>query len=200
MIQALKNRSTSKTAKTEKKSKSVYAPWPKDVTIESHTLAIIVENEPGVLSRVIGFFTGRGYNIDSLTVAETDHEENTSRITIVARGTPETIEQIKSSLRQLVPVKRVRDLTAFGPHIERELALVKVAGTGEKRIEALRIADVFRANPLDSTLESFVFEITGNTDKIDAFINLMKPLGLVDVSRTGIAAISRGATMHDDKD
>jgi len=196
MIQALKKRAKN----SEKKSKSVYAPNPVNEEVESHTLAIIVENEPGVLSRVIGFFTGRGYNIDSLTVAETDHEENTSRITIVARGTPTVIEQIKSSLRQLVPVKRVRDLTTFGPHIERELALVKVAGISDRRIEALRIADVFRASPVDSTLESFVFEITGTTEKVDAFIELMKPLGLVDVSRTGIAAISRGATTHDDED
>ena len=196
MIAALKKRSKN----SEKKSKSVYAPNPINEEIESHTLAIIVVNEPGVLARVIGFFTGRGYNIDSLTVAETDHEENTSRITIVARGTPTVIEQIKASLRQLVPVKRVRDLTTFGPHIERELALIKVAGKGDKRIETLRIADVFRARPVDSTLESFVFEITGTTEKVDAFIALMKPLGLVDVSRTGIAAISRGATTHDDED
>ncbi len=183
---------------THKNSKSVYAPSSLHEGIESHTLAIIVKNEPGVLSRVIGFFTGRGYNIDSLTVAETDHEENTSRITIVCSGTPAVIAQIKAAVQQLVPVKRVRDLTTFGPHIERELALVKVAGKGEQRIEALRIADVFRANPVDSTLESFIFEITGAKQKVDAFIALMKPLGLVDVSRTGIAAISRGATTHDD--
>ena len=183
-----------------KKSKSVYAPGPEQSNLESHTLAIIVDNEPGVLARVIGLFTGRGYNIDSLTVAETDHEENTSRITIVSSGTPEVIEQIKNALREMVPVQRVRDLTVFGPHIERELALIKVAGDGEKRIEALRLADVFRAKPVDSTLESFVFELTGTTDKVDAFIDLMKPLGLVDVSRTGVAAISRGATTHDDED
>ena len=186
--------------KTARKSKSVYAPGPDQGDIESHTLAIVVENEPGVLARVIGLFTGRGYNIDSLTVAETDHEENTSRITIVSSGTPAVIEQIKAQLGQIVSVKRVRDLTVFGPHIERELALIKVAGTGEKRIEALRLADVFRAQPLDSTLESFVFELTGTTEKVDAFIELMKPLGLVDVSRTGVAAISRGASTHDDQD
>jgi acetolactate synthase-1/3 small subunit len=184
--------------RTSKKSKSVYAPGPKDIVIETHTLAIIVKNEPGVLARVVGLYTGRGYNIDSLTVAETDHEEGMSRITIISSGTPEVIEQIKQSLRQLVPVKRVRDLTTFGPHIERELALIKVSGTGEHRIEAMRLAEVFRAKPLDSTLESFVFEITGDTEKVDAFVELMKPLGLVDVSRTGVAAISRGATTHDD--
>jgi acetolactate synthase-1/3 small subunit len=183
-----------------KKSKSVYAPGPDQGEMGSHTLAIIVKNEPGVLARVIGLFTGRGYNIDSLTVAETDHEEGMSRITIVSSGTPEVIEQIKEALRQLVPVKRVRDLTTFGPHIERELALIKIASTGEKRIEALRLADVFRARPVDSTLESFVFELTGTTEKVDAFIDLMKPLGLVDVSRTGVAAISRGATTHDEVD
>ena len=184
---------------SSKKSKSVYASQTVKEQIETHTLAIIVVNEPGVLARVIGLFTGRGYNIDSLTVAEIDHEASTSRITIVCSGTPAVIEQIKTQIEQLVPVKRVRDLTVFGEHIERELALVKVAATGERRIEALRLADVFRAKPVDSTLESFVFEITGTTQKVDAFINLMKPLGLVDVSRTGVAAISRGATTHDDK-
>ncbi len=189
-----------KAATKYKKSKSVYAPGPDQGEMGSHTLAIIVKNEPGVLARVIGLFTGRGYNIDSLTVAETDHEEGMSRITIVSSGTPEVIEQIKEALRQLVPVKRVRDLTTFGPHIERELALIKIASTGEKRIEALRLADVFRARPVDSTLESFVFELTGTTEKVDAFIDLMKPLGLIDVSRTGVAAISRGATTHDDVD
>lgn len=180
------------TKKKEKKSKSVYAPGPENQDIETHTLAIIVDNEPGVLARVIGLFTGRGYNIESLTVAETNHEEHSSRITIVSTGTPMVLEQIKAQLRQLVPVKRVRDLTTYGPHVNRELALVKVESKGEHRIEALRIADIFRASPVDSTLESFVFEITGNTEKIDAFINLMKPLGLTDVSRTGVAAISRG--------
>jgi len=182
----------------KKKSKSVYAPPSMSEEVETHTLCIVVLNEPGVLARVIGLFTGRGYNIESLTVAETDHEEGMSRITIVSTGTPIFIEQIKQSLRQLVPVKRVRDLTTFGPHIERELALIKVAGTGEKRIEALRLADIFRAKPVDSTLESFIFELTGTTEKVDAFIDLLRPIGLVDVSRTGVAAISRGATTHDD--
>jgi acetolactate synthase I/III small subunit len=180
-------------------SKSVYAPGIDQGAIERHTLGIIVKNEPGVLARVVGLFTGRGYNIESLTVAETDQDKHTSRITVVISGTLAVIEQIKAQIQTLVPVKRVRDLTTFGAHVERELALVKVAGTGEKRIEALRIADVFRARPVDSTLESFVFEITGTTEKVDAFISLMRPLGLVDVSRTGVAAISRGATMHDDK-
>ncbi|MCC6598020.1 MAG: acetolactate synthase small subunit [Alphaproteobacteria bacterium] len=182
-----------------KAGKSVYAPGGDQGIVSRHTLAVIVKNEPGVLARVIGLFTGRGYNIDSLTVAETDHEGLMSRITVVCSGTPMAIEQIKAQLGQLVPVKRVRDLTTFGAFVDRELALVKVRATGVERIESLRIADIFRARPVDSTLESFIFEITGTSDKVDAFIDLMKPLGLVDVSRTGVAAISRGATTHDDK-
>lgn len=178
---------------SQKKSKSVYAPGPKEFRTESHTLAILVNNEPGVLARVIGLFSGRGYNIESLTVAETNHTENLSRITIVCSGTPEVIEQIKAQIERLVPVRHVSDLTTQGAHVERELALVKVKSSGEKRIEALRVADIFRARPVDSTLESFVFEITGTTQKIEAFLELMGPLGLVDVSRTGIAAIARGS-------
>tara|TARA_R110001592_G_scaffold144484_2_gene367628 strand:- start:14153 stop:14725 length:573 start_codon:yes stop_codon:yes gene_type:complete len=178
--------------KRRKKSKSVYAPNPVLSEEETHILAVLVNNEPGVLARVIGLFSGRGYNIESLTVAETDHIEHLSRITIVCTGTPEVIEQIKAQLDRLVPVLEVSDLSIEGAHVERELALVKVACTGEKRIEALRSADIFRARAVDSTLESFVFEITGTTDKVNAFIDLMIPLGMVDVSRTGIAAISRG--------
>ncbi|GJL86199.1 MAG: acetolactate synthase small subunit [Micavibrio sp.] len=177
-----------------KKSKSVYAPGPKDQAIETHTLAILVNNEPGVLARVIGLFSGRGYNIESLTVAETDHAEHLSRITIVCSGTPMVIEQIKNQLGRLVPVKSVRDLTTFGAYVDRELALIKVTGSGDKRIEALRIADIFRARVVDSTLESFIFEVTGTTGKINAFIDLMHPLGLVDASRTGVAALTRGET------
>lgn len=178
--------------KNQKPSKSVYAPSTVKQAIESHTLAILVKNEPGVLARVIGLFAGRGYNIESLTVAETDHVAHHSRITIVCSGTPAVIEQIKSQLDRLVPVIEVSDLTIECLFVERELALVKVACVGEKRIEALRSADIFRARAVDSTLESFVFEITGNPSKVNAFIELMRPLGLVDVSRTGIAAISRG--------
>jgi acetolactate synthase I/III small subunit len=160
--------------------------------INRHTIAVLVDNEPGVLARVIGLFSGRGYNIESLTVAETDHESGLSRITVVTSGTPMIIEQIKAQLGRLVPVHKVSDLTVEGPHVERELALVKVTGKGEKRVEALRIADIFRARAVDSTNNSFVFEIVGATGKIDAFIELMQPLGLKDVSRTGVAAISRG--------
>jgi len=161
--------------------------------IEFHTIAVKVDNEPGVLARVIGLFSGRGYNIESLTVAEVNADENLSRITIVTSGTPMVIEQIKAQLDRLVPVHGVSDMTVEGPHVERELALVKVEGSGEKRVESLRIADIFRARVVDSTNQSFVFEIVGDTEKLDAFIELMEPLGLVDVSRTGIAAISRGA-------
>jgi acetolactate synthase-1/3 small subunit len=160
--------------------------------IEKHTISVLVDNEAGVLARVIGLFSGRGYNIESLTVAEVDMARHLSRITVVTSGTPMIIEQIKNQLGRLVPVHKVSDLTNEGPHLERELALVKVHGTGDKRIESLRIADIFRARVVDSTLESFVFEMTGSPDKLNAFINLMQPLGLVDVSRTGVVAIARG--------
>lgn len=160
--------------------------------IEKHTLAVLVENEPGVLARVIGLFSGRGYNIDSLTVAEVDHTGHLSRITIVTSGTPQVIEQIKAQLGRIVTVHEVHDLTVEGPSVERELAMFKVIGKGDSRVEALRLADIFRANVVDSTLESFVFEITGVPDKIDAFADLMRPLGLADVARTGIAALPRG--------
>lgn len=157
-----------------------------------HTISVLVDNEAGVLARVIGLFSGRGYNIESLTVAETDVRNGLSRITVVTTGTPMVIEQIKAQLDRLVPVHKVRDLTVEGPHVERELALVKVRSTGDKRIESLRIADIFRAKVIDSTAESFVFEVTGASEKIAAFVGLMEPLGLVDVCRTGIVAISRG--------
>jgi acetolactate synthase-1/3 small subunit len=159
---------------------------------ERHTLSILVDNEPGVLARVIGLFAGRGYNIDSLTVSETEHAKHVSRITIVTTGTPMVIEQIKNQLDRLVPIHRVSDLTVEGAAIERELAMVKVRGKGEDRVEALRLADAFRARVIDATTESFVFELTGRSDKIDGFVELMLPLGLVEVSRTGIVAISRG--------
>ena len=160
--------------------------------IERHTLAVLVENEPGVLARVIGLFSGRGYNIDSLTVAEVDHTGHLSRITIVTSGTPQVIEQIKAQLGRIVTVHDVHDLTVEGASVERELAMFKVSGSGEKRVEALRLADIFRANVVDSTLDSFIFEITGAPEKIDAFADLMRPLGLSEVARTGIAALSRG--------
>lgn len=178
-----------------RKSRSVYAPTPEQEAEETHILAVLVNNEPGILARVIGLFSGRGYNIESLTVAETDHIDRLSRITIMCSGTPAIIDQIKAQLGRLVPVLKVSDLTIEGPFVERELALVKVSCTGEKRIEALRCADIFRARAVDSTHTSFVFEVTGTMDKVNAFIDLMAPLGLVDVSRTGIAAISRGTAV-----
>jgi acetolactate synthase-1/3 small subunit len=169
-----------------------YPAAPAAQGIETRTLAVIVDNEPGVLARVIGLFSGRGYNIDSLTVSETEHQKHLSRITIVTRGTPMVIEQIKNQLERLVPVHRVIDMTVAGPAIQRELAMVKVRGKGENRVEALRLADAFRARVIDASIESFVFEITGATEKIESFIALMLPLGLVEVSRTGVVAIARG--------
>jgi acetolactate synthase-1/3 small subunit len=172
---------------------SHYPAAPAAQGIETHTLAVIVDNEPGVLARVIGLFSGRGYNIDSLTVSETEHEKHLSRITVVTRGTQMVIEQIKNQLDRLVPVHRVVDMTTSGPSIQRELAMVKVRGKGEHRVEALRLADAFRARVIDAGTESFIFEITGASDKIESFINLMLPIGLVEVSRTGIVAIARGS-------
>jgi acetolactate synthase I/III small subunit len=171
---------------------SHYPAAPVTQGVESRTLCVLVDNEPGVLARVIGLFSGRGYNIDSLTVSETEHEKHLSRITVVTRGTPMVIEQIKNQLERLVPVHRVVDLTSSGPSLQRELAMVKVRGKGEQRMEALRLADAFRARVIDATNESFVFEITGASDKIESFVNLMLPLGLVEVSRTGVVAIGRG--------
>jgi acetolactate synthase I/III small subunit len=162
--------------------------------VEQRTLSVTVDNEPGVLARVIGLFSGRGYNIDSLTVTETEHEKHISRITIVTTGTPMVIEQIKHQLERLVPVHRVDDLTLEGEPLERELALVKVQGRGEKRIEALRMAEIYRANVIDASTEHFVFEMTGRAREIEQFLVIMSELGLVEVARTGIAAIARGKT------
>ncbi len=171
---------------------SVYAIKEGKDAVEQHTLSILVDNEPGVLARVIGLFSGRGYNIESLTVSETEHQKHRSRITIVTTGSAQVIDQIKAQLGRLVPVHRVIDLTVDGKAIERELMLIKVRGSGDHRSEALRLAEAFRARVIDATTESFVFELTGKTDKLDQFIVLMQPLGLVEVSRTGIAAMSRG--------
>ena len=172
------------------------APAPRQADSETarpHTISVLVDNEAGVLARVIGLFSGRGYNIESLTVAEVDEVEHLSRITVVTSGTPVIIEQIKAQLGRLVPVHRIVDLTLEGPHVERELALIKVVGSGETRVESLRIADIFRARVVDSTIASFVFEMTGSADKLDAFIELMKPLGLAEIARGGVVAITRGA-------
>jgi acetolactate synthase-1/3 small subunit len=161
---------------------------------ETHTLSVLVQNEPGVLARVIGLFSGRGYNIESLTVSETESQKHLSRITIVTTGTPMVIQQIKHQLDRMIPIYKVVDMTLTGGRsIERELAMVKVRGTGEPRVEAMRLADAFRARVIDASTESFVFEITGASSKINQFVDLMRPLGLVEVSRTGVAAIGRGA-------
>jgi acetolactate synthase-1/3 small subunit len=164
----------------------------KETEIEKRIIAVLVDNEPGVLARVIGLFSGRGYNIASLTVTEVDPEQALSRITVVASGTPMILEQIKAQLGRLVPVHSISDLTSEGAYVERDLALIKLVGSGDKRVEALRIADIFRARVVDAGHDHFIFEMTGRTDKLDAFINLMRPLGLVDVSRTGVVAIARG--------
>ena len=165
--------------------------------VERHTLAVVVDNEAGVLARVIGLFSGRGYNIESLTVAEIDHTGHRSRITVVTTGTPSVIDQIKAQLGRIVPVHEVHDLTVDGPSVERELGLFKVEGQGDKRVEALRLADIFRANVVDSTLKSFVFELTGTPQKIDAFADLMRPLGLSEIARTGVAGLARSSRDHD---
>ncbi|MGH7053114.1 MAG: acetolactate synthase small subunit [Stellaceae bacterium] len=162
-------------------------------TVERHTIAVLVDNEPGILARVVGLFSGRGYNIESLTVAEVDRRDRLSRITIATTGTRMIIEQIKAQLSRLVPVHKVHDLTDEGPFVEREMMLVKIAGKGDTRIESLRLADIFRARVVDSTTDSFIFEMTGSAEKLNAFIALMEPLGLVEVSRTGAVAMSRGA-------
>ena len=164
-----------------------------DEAEERRTLAVLVDNEPGVLGRVVGLFSARGYNIESLTVAEVDRDKHRSRITIVTTGTAHTLEQIEAQLLRLVPVASVTDITKSKRGIERELALIKVAGAGEKRVEALRIAEIFRARVIDTTNKSFIFELTGASDKIDQFCALMDPLGLVEVSRTGVLSIKRGA-------
>lgn len=177
---------------------SAYFMSKETAAAERHTLAVLVSNEPGVLARVIGLFSGRGYNIDSLTVSETEHEKHLSRITIVTRGTPHVLQQIKTQLERIVPVHKVNDLTVNAREmgqdhpLERELALVKVAGSGEARVEALRLAEAFKAKVADATTEHFIFEITGKSSKIDQFIAIMEPLGLIEVCRTGIAALNRG--------
>jgi acetolactate synthase I/III small subunit len=164
----------------------------------SHTLSVLVDNEPGVLARVIGLFSGRGYNIESLTVSETEHQSHLSRITIVTRGTPHVLDQIRHQLERIVPVHRVVDLSIRAAELgqenplERELALVKVKGTGDARVEALRLADAFRASVIDANTEHFIFEITGKVSKIEQFIAIMRPLGLIEVCRTGVAAMNRG--------
>ena len=164
----------------------------KEETVQRHTLAVMVDNEPGILARIAGLFTARGYNIESLTVSDVTSDKAVSRITIVTSASDHVMEQILAQLDRLIPVHSVTDLTALGPHVERELALVKVRGTGDHRIEALRLADVYRARVVDATTSSFVFEVTGGPETIDTFITLMREVGLIEVARTGIVAIARG--------
>jgi acetolactate synthase-1/3 small subunit len=165
----------------------------KHLPSERHTLSILVDNEAGVLARIVGLFSARGYNIESLTVADVSDDHEVSRITVVTNGPPPVIDQIMAQLDRLVPVHKVVDLTDWGPHVEREMALVKVAGTGDKRVEALRLADIFRARPVDTSTASFVFEVSGSSEKVNQFIALMREVGLVEVARTGVVAIARGA-------
>ena len=178
---------------------SAYFFQPETAKVESHTLSVLVSNEPGVLARVIGLFSGRGYNIESLTVSETEHEAHLSRITIVTNGTPTVLEQIKAQLERIVPVHRVLDLTDRARDlgqdrpIEREVALLKVVGHGDQRADALRLADAFQAKVVDATIEHFIFEITGKSSKIDQFVAVIRPLGLIEICRTGIAAMNRGS-------
>jgi acetolactate synthase I/III small subunit len=171
---------------------SAYFLDPTKAVAQTHVLAVVSENQPGVLARIIGLFAGRGYNIDSLTVSETEHDKHVSRYTIVTTGTDKVIAQIKTQLERMVSILSVADLTVQGNYLARELAMVKVAGKGDKRVEALRLADAFRARVVDASTDSFVFELTGKPDKVDQFISLMVPLGLVEVARTGVAAIARG--------
>ncbi len=179
---------------SQKGTGSAYFIEERKDTTERHTFSILVDNEPGVLARIASLFSGRGYNIESLTVSETEEEKHLSRFTVVTTGTPMVLQQIRNQLDRLVPVHRVVDLTIGGQAIERELALVKVAGKGEKRIEALRLAEIFRASVVDTSTEHFVFEVTGKSTKIDQFIAIMHELGLVEISRTGIAAMGRGGS------
>jgi acetolactate synthase-1/3 small subunit len=178
-------------------SASAYDLTPDKETDQIATLTLLVDNEAGVLHRVVGLFSGRGYNIESLTVAETDRKSHTSRITVVTRGAPHVLEQIEAQLGKVISVRSVKNVTRDPNGVQRELALIKVRGSGQERIEALRVADIFRAKVIDTTLESFVFELTGATDKIDSFVELMRPLGLVELSRTGVLSIERGARVGD---
>jgi acetolactate synthase-1/3 small subunit len=173
--------------------KSHYSDPPKHQVSRRHTLSVLVDNEPGVLARIAGLFSGRGYNIESLTVSETEHQKHVSRITVVTTGTAQVIEQIIHQLERLVPVHRVRDLTTHGAFVERELALVKVVGTGDARREALRLAEAFGARTMDATLTSFMFEMTGTSEEVERFLGTLTEVGLVEVSRTGVAAMARGA-------
>ncbi len=178
---------------TDPQPASVYDLAHEDRAENLATFAILVDNEPGVLHRLVGLFAARGYNIESLTVAETDRNAHTSRVTIVTRGAPQVLTQIEAQLQKMVATRHVQDVTRDPNGLERELALVKVKGVGADRVEALRISEIFRARVLDTGIDSFIFEVTGASSKIDKFIDLMRPLGLVELARTGVLSITRGA-------
>jgi acetolactate synthase-1/3 small subunit len=156
-----------------------------------HTISVLVENEFGVLSRVAGLFSGRGFNIDSVTVAPTN-EDGMSRMTIVTRGDEQILEQINKQLNKLIDVIKVIDFTD-GSGIEREMALIKVTAEDDSRAEVLRIVDIFRSKIIDVTPKSYTIEATGSPAKIDAILDLLRPLGLKELVRTGAVAIGRGA-------
>lgn len=180
-------------SKANSKDKSdVYNKAEARTDIHRHILACIVDNEFGVLARVVGLFSGRGYNIESLTVTEIDEERNLSRITIITSGSDMVVAQIKALLERLVPVHKVVDISVQGEHIERELGLFKIISTGAKRTEALKIADEYGAKVIDSTADSFIFEITGTSEKIEEFITKIKPYGLAESCRSGSVAVNRG--------
>lgn len=184
-------------ASQENKSQSVYAPAPSRKERELHTIALLVANEPGVLARVVGLFTGRGYNIESLTVAETDHDQQLSRITIVFEGRPEVIEQIKAQLTRLIPVRLVRDLTTHGEYIGRELALVKVKKCDEATIKEMELETKYNAQLIECDSEFCIFQVVGEARDIDAFVEAIIPLGFINIARSGVAAISQGAEISD---
>jgi acetolactate synthase-1/3 small subunit len=159
--------------------------------MERYVLSALVQNHAGVLSRVSGLFSRRGYNIDSLTVGETQ-EPGVSRMTIVVRGDEATIEQIQKQLEKLVEVGAVR-LLDFGKSVHRELALVKVSATHQNRSDIMQIANVFRARVVDVSHETLTLEVTGDEGKVDGLIELLEPYGIRELARTGIAALDRGS-------
>ena len=155
-----------------------------------HVISILLENEPGALSRVVGLFSARGYNIETLTVAPTE-DATLSRMTIVTAGSDEVVEQITKHLNRLVDVVKVVDLSE-GPHIERELMLIKVRAVGKEREEMKRMADIFRGHIVDVTDKVYTIELTGDQDKVEAFINALDRSAILETVRTGVSGIGRG--------
>ena len=190
---AAKKAAVKKVVKKEVKSKSAYELKGDSSPKLRHCFAVLVDNEPGVLARVINLFAGRGYNIESLTVSTITADDSISRINIVTTGTAMVIDQIKAQLNRLVPVRSVYDLTVDGPFVSQEVVLIRVVASDHQRRESLRIADIFRATVVDTTLESFIFQMSGSTDKVDSFIELMRALGDTEIARSGVVALSRGS-------